>query len=73
MRTKDVFGLCRPKVTFFYPHTAAVPSHALHAAARAVENLYIFLHECAHAHLGHAHNGKTPRHVEEMEAEKWER
>jgi hypothetical protein len=33
--------------------------------------LYIFLHECAHAHLGHAHNGKAPRHVEEMEAEKW--
>jgi len=33
--------------------------------------LYIFLHECAHAHLGHAHNGKKPRHVEEMEAEKW--
>jgi hypothetical protein len=35
------------------------------------KSLYIFLHECAHAHLGHAHNGKTPRHVEEMEAEKW--
>src|SRR4029077_2382287 len=33
--------------------------------------LYIFLHECAHAALGHAHNGKTPRHVEEMEAEQW--
>jgi len=33
--------------------------------------LYIFLHECAHAHLGHAHNGKAPRHVEEMEAEQW--
>ncbi len=33
--------------------------------------LYIFLHECAHAHLGHSHNGKAPRHVEEMEAEKW--
>lgn len=33
--------------------------------------LYIFLHECAHAHLGHAHNGNTPRHVEEMEAEQW--
>ena len=23
------------------------------------------------AHLGHAHNGKTPRQVEEMEAEQW--
>lgn len=33
--------------------------------------LYIFLHECAHAHLGHYDNGKAPRHVEEMEAEKW--
>lgn len=33
--------------------------------------LYIFLHECAHAHLGHAHNGNFPRHVEEMQAEKW--
>jgi hypothetical protein len=33
--------------------------------------LYVFLHECAHAHLGHSHNSKTPRHVEEMEAEKW--
>ena len=35
------------------------------------KSLYIFLHECAHAHLGHAHNGNVPRHVEEMEAEKW--
>jgi hypothetical protein len=33
--------------------------------------LYIFLHECAHAHLGHSHNGRKPRHVEEMEAEQW--
>jgi hypothetical protein len=31
--------------------------------------LYIFLHECAHAHL-HSIKGK-PRHVEEMEAEQW--
>jgi hypothetical protein len=31
--------------------------------------LYIWLHECAHAHL---HVGsRKPRHVEEMEAEKW--
>lgn len=31
--------------------------------------LYIWLHECAHAHL---HTGKRPpRHVMEMEAEKW--
>lgn len=35
------------------------------------KSLYIFLHECAHAVLGHSHNGKKPRHVEEMEAEKW--
>jgi hypothetical protein len=34
-------------------------------------SLYIFLHECANANLGHSHNGKYPRHVEEMEAEKW--
>ena len=33
--------------------------------------LYIFLHECAHAHLNHMHKGVTPRHVEEMEAEQW--
>lgn len=33
------------------------------------KSLYIFLHECAHAHL---HVGsKKPRHVQEMEAEKW--
>jgi hypothetical protein len=32
--------------------------------------LYIFLHECAHAHL-HVDNGRVPRHVEEMEAEQW--
>jgi hypothetical protein len=31
--------------------------------------LYIFLHECAHAHL-HREGGKA-RHVEEMEAERW--
>jgi hypothetical protein len=35
------------------------------------KSLYIFLHECAHANLRHGHNGKVPRHVEEMEAEKW--
>ena len=35
------------------------------------KSLYIFLHECAHAHLRHSHNGKTSRHVEEMEAELW--
>ena len=32
--------------------------------------LYIYLHECAHFHLGHDKRIK-PRHVEEMEAEKW--
>lgn len=32
--------------------------------------LYIFLHECAHAHLHWPQRNKT-RHVEEMEAEKW--
>ena len=33
------------------------------------KSLYIFLHECAHAHL---HVGsRKPRHVEEMEAEQW--
>jgi len=35
------------------------------------KSLYIFLHECAHAVLGHSYNGKVPRHVKEMEAEKW--
>ena len=39
------------------------------------KSLYIFLHECAHAHLhgGSKGDGKrsTPRHVEEMEAEQW--
>jgi hypothetical protein len=35
------------------------------------KSLYIFLHECAHAHLGHANKGKVPRHVKEMEAEQW--
>jgi hypothetical protein len=34
------------------------------------KSLYIFLHECAHAQLGHF-DRKRPRHVEEMEAEKW--
>jgi hypothetical protein len=33
------------------------------------KSLYIFLHECGHAHL---HQGrKKTRHVEEMEAERW--
>jgi hypothetical protein len=36
-----------------------------------LKRLYIFLHECAHAHLDHGHNGNTPRHVEELEAEMW--
>ena len=30
--------------------------------------LYIFLHECADTHLGHSHDGKAPRHLEEMQA-----
>lgn len=38
---------------------------------RTRKSLYIFLHECAHAQLGHSHNGRMPRHVEEMQAEKW--
>jgi hypothetical protein len=33
------------------------------------KSLYVFLHECAHAVLNHM--GKLPRHVEEMQAEKW--
>jgi RES domain-containing protein len=33
--------------------------------------LYVFLHECAHAMLGHSHKSKVPRHVEEMQAEQW--
>jgi len=42
------------------------------------KSLYIFLHECAHIHLGHCEltekgrrKSRKPRHVEEMEAEKW--
>jgi hypothetical protein len=34
------------------------------------KSLYIFLHECAHAHL-HPDGHKVPTHVKEMEAEKW--
>jgi hypothetical protein len=37
---------------------------------RTRKALYIFLHECAHAEL-HPPPKKLPRHVEEMEAEKW--
>lgn len=33
------------------------------------KSLYVFLHECAHGHLEHTR--RKPRHVEEMEAEKW--
>ena len=36
---------------------------------RTRRQLYILAHECAHVALGHS--GKKPRHVEEMEAEKW--
>jgi hypothetical protein len=50
--------------------SACLASRELAAAsAWAGGSLYIFLHECAHATLGH--NGKVPRHVEEMEAEQW--
>ncbi|PWT80382.1 MAG: hypothetical protein C5B58_11810 [Acidobacteria bacterium] len=39
------------------------------------KSLYIFLHECAHAALGHGreyrNKNSTPRHVEEMQAEQW--
>lgn len=33
------------------------------------KSLYVFLHECAHAQLGHQRN--KPSHVEELEAELW--
>jgi hypothetical protein len=33
------------------------------------KSLYIFLHECAHAHLHVV--GRSKRHVEELEAEQW--
>lgn len=33
--------------------------------------LYIWLHECAHAHLHTNQKGGRPRHVEEYEAEQW--
>jgi hypothetical protein len=35
------------------------------------KSLYIFLHECAHANLGHSSKSSTPRHVQEYEAEMW--
>lgn len=36
------------------------------------KSLYIWLHECAHAHLHFGEDGKrAPRHVEEMQAEQW--
>jgi hypothetical protein len=35
------------------------------------KSLYIWLHECAHAHLHLERKGHKPRHVEEMEAEQW--
>ncbi|WP_112593099.1 hypothetical protein [Brucella tritici] len=34
------------------------------------KSLYIFLHECAHAHL-HCGGPKLPVHVKELQAEKW--
>lgn len=37
---------------------------------RSRKALYIFLHECAHAHL-HRSDSRAPRHVEELEAEQW--
>ena len=33
--------------------------------------LYIWLHECAHAHLHNKSSGPKIRHVEEFEAEQW--
>jgi hypothetical protein len=35
------------------------------------KSLYIFLHECAHAVLGHGDDKHTPKHVKEYEAETW--
>lgn len=37
---------------------------------RTRKALYIFLHECAHAHLEHRRQ-REPRHVQEMQAEQW--
>ncbi|KAB2784130.1 hypothetical protein F9K97_18815 [Brucella anthropi] len=34
------------------------------------KSLYVFLHECAHAHL-HFDGPKLPVHVKELQAEKW--
>lgn len=69
--------LCKPEGYTFEYRKSLSGMHYGHRkliqAPRPItrKSLYIFLHECAHAHLGHAHNGKTPRHVEEMQAEQW--
>jgi len=37
-------------------------------------SLFIYLHECGHAHLGHCYNRKVcpkPRYLQEYEAEQW--
>jgi hypothetical protein len=51
----------------------ASPQRKLIKASRPTtpKSLYLFLHECGHAHLKHGQNRWKPRHVEEMEAEQW--
>jgi hypothetical protein len=49
----------------------ALPSGKIKAPeGRSRKQLYILAHECAHIALRHS-EARTPRHVQEMEAEKW--
>ena len=58
---KNLSGYCDPK-----NKVIVVPR------PRTRKALYIFLHECAHAHLHrNGSRGRVPRHVEELEAEQW--
>ena len=38
---------------------------------RTRKALYVFLNECAHAHLHGGTGKRSPRYVEQMEAERW--
>jgi hypothetical protein len=58
----------------FYRKNLTGNAHKTHIhAPRPITRkaLYIFLHECAHIHLGHCNGNKKPRHREEYEAEQW--
>src|SRR5687768_9991255 len=67
---KTEAGVTGHKITSGLSGCAWPTGHINAPEGRSRKQLYILAHECGHVALNHF-DKKRPRHVEEMEAEKW--